>query len=340
MQYKYSVDSRNRLLIKSSKFKTRLKPNGAFQINKNNQLEYWLNEPASWRCIYNLPRKIVFEGNWKLNANHDLELVLNKARAQSEGGRLTLKGSIISVENNSLVFEIAFQKNSSLRESTPYSFRILRLTGSWQADEFSRLIFQVEKKLFPDALIFKSSWKLNKNQQIEYTYEKVNLARKTRISQTLIFSGFWKIDSAHRLVYILSQTLGSGFDFKVQLENPNIYPQDKSIKYRLGAGLSRPNKLKDNLLVLYGEWKFDRNLGLVFRMQYGKRNIQELEFGVEVKVKRSKFLFNLKNEKGEPLGITLTYSFSLLNSLEPLTFISLKSRQKELGIEAGFSLHF
>ncbi len=338
MKFKYSVDSHNRLHIKSPKLKASLKPNGAFQINKNNQLEYWLNEPQSWRRVSGLPRKIVFNGKWELSPNHDLELILNKTLSQADQERLTLRGKIISVENNSLAFEIISQRDGPI--AALQSFRILKLTGTWQADEYNRIVFQVEKKALPDELIFKLNWQINKNQQIEYAYEKVVLAKKTKINQILTFEGFWKIDSSHKLVYILSETLNSGFDFRVQLESPSIYPQDKSIKYRLGMGMRQPKGPACKIITLYGEWKFNRNLGLVFRMDYGNNNVQETEFGAQVTLERNKFLFSLKNDMGKPLGITLTYSFGLLNSLEPQAFIRLKSCQKELGVEAGFSLPF
>jgi len=78
VRYKYSINNDNQLLITPPKSKTLLKPQGEFKINQNNQLEYWLNEPDGWRSIYRLPKKIVFEGKWGLNNNHDLELKLGK----------------------------------------------------------------------------------------------------------------------------------------------------------------------------------------------------------------------------------------------------------------------
>lgn len=338
MKHKYSINKYNQLLIFSPKSKIPLQPQGSFKINQENRLEYWLNEPQSWRRVYNLPRKIVFKGEWQLNPNHDLELALNKTRTQADEERLTLKGNIISVENNKLAFEIISQGGKM--DPALQTFRILKLIGTWQADERNRLVFLVEKKAFPDELIFKLDWQINKNQQIEYAYEKTDSARKTRISQILTFEGFWKIGSQHKLTYILSDTLNSGFDFRAQLESPSIYPQDRSIKYRLGIGLRQNKTPVSKIIILYGEWKFNRSLGLLFKMDYGNGKVQETEFGAQVTIERNKFVFSLKDERGKPLGITLTYSFSLLNSLEPQAYIRLKSRQKELGIEAGLTIPF
>lgn len=338
MKSKFSVNQENQLLVIPPNSKNSLKPKGEFRVNKNNQLEYWLNEPASWRKLYNLPGKLVFTGRWGLNTNHDLELRLSKSRNQPEDRRLVLNGRIISVEDNILAFEMISRQGSC--RAGEYSFRILKLSGTWQADKYNRLTFLIEKKRFPDELVFSSSWQLNESQQVEYAYTKTNLAKKTKTTQKLAFDGYWKIDSGHRLLYILSHNLNSGFNFKVQLENPNIYPQAKSIKYRVGLGISRPENLNYSLLSLYGEWKFNRSLGLVFRMEYGKNSVQEIEFGADVTLARNKFLFRLQNERGEPLGMTLAYSFNLLKDLQPQAFIRLKNRQRELGIEAGFTLPF
>ena len=340
MRLKYSVDSRNQLIIKTPKSKTPLKPRGTFQINKKNQLEYWLNEPSDWRKLYGLPRKIVFEGKWRLDDNHDLELRLNKTRQQDEGSRLALKGDIISADKNTLVFEIITQRGSAQREPPLFSFRILKLSGTWQADAHNRLVFCVEKKAFPDELVFKLSWQVNKNQQIEYSYTRTNLSTRSKTAQTILFKGYWKIDAERKLAYVMSHGLDSRFDFRAQLESPQIRAQEGAIKYRIGIGFRRPRAINYTLLTLYGEWKFGRGLKLIFRMDYGKGNVREMEFGAEAGVSGNKFLFMLTGQKGEPLGIALTYSFGLLNSLEPHAFIRLKSRQKELGIDAGITLPF
>ncbi len=333
MRYKYSVSPQNQLIVSVPKQKP-LKPKGNFQINQNNQLEYWFNEPQNWRQLYNLPQKIVFEGKWQLDSNHDLELILNKTRDQSEGNRLTLKGEIISAENNIIAFEIV------TRREVTSTFSILKLTGTWQADEFNRLTFEAAKKDAPDTLTFKAAWQVNKNQQIEYTYEKTNLRTKTKVKQTLIFEGFWEIDSEHKISYILSHNLDSQFDFRVFLENPNIYPQQNAIKYRLGIGVKQPKRARFKVITLYGQWKFNRNLSLIFSMDYGAAKVQKLEFGAEVTFQRNRLILSLKNTEGEPLGLTLTYTYRMINRLEPQVFIRLKSYQKELGVEAGFFIPF
>lgn len=341
MRYKYSISPQNQLIVSIPKQKP-LKPKGSFQINQNNRLEYWLNEPQTWRQLYNLPQKIVFEGKWQLNSNHDLELVLNKTRDQSAGSRLTLSGEIISVEGSILVFEIITHRegDGSRRKPSPSAFSILKLTGTWQTDEVNRLTFEVAKKDAPDTLTFKAAWQVNKNQQIEYIYEKTSLRTKTKVKQALVFEGFWKIDSEHKISYALSHSLDSQFDFRVYLENPNIYPQQNAIKYRLGLGVKQPRRTNYKLITLYGQWKFNRNFSLIFSMDYGAAKVQELEFGAEASFQRNKLILSLKNTDGKPLGVTLTYTYKILNRLEPQAFIRLKSYQKQLDVETGFSVPF
>ena len=92
---RYSVDRYNRLTVKSKRKK--VNPRGSFAIEKNNALVYWLNEPLAWRREFGLPNKIRFRGTWQLDANHDLELLLDKTDEQPKGERLTLKGDIVSV---------------------------------------------------------------------------------------------------------------------------------------------------------------------------------------------------------------------------------------------------
>src|SRR3989338_5017485 len=106
MKYRYSVNNNNQLLIKPSKAKVAIPVRGRFSVDKSNQLIYWLNEPASWRRLYNLPAKVSFIGNWQLNSNYDLELNLDETKSQYKGDRLILKGEIISTDRDTLAFEI------------------------------------------------------------------------------------------------------------------------------------------------------------------------------------------------------------------------------------------
>jgi len=249
----------------------------------------------------------------------------------------TLRKRFIAVESDSLVIEtIQTIEGDTLRSrvSPDTKLRILKLKGTWHANDYNELCFEVTlRKGPPETYTFKGSWKLNNNQQIEYTSEDGR--------DRLTFKGYWNISSANRLVYILEGSSTSRFEFKVQLESPTIYPKKGEIRYRIGVGM-RQSRLTapGQIIILYGEWKFGRNLGLSFQMDYGQGKLRVIEFGAEVTFGRNKVIFALKNEFGEPLGITLTMTHKFLKAHDAQVFIRLKSRQKEQTIEAGITIPF
>ncbi len=241
-----------------------------------------------------------------------------------------IRRRFIAAESEFLVIETIQTESKTRRQR----LRILKLKGTWRANDYNELCFEVTlRKGPPETYTFKGSWKLNNNQQIEYTFEDGR--------DTLTFQGYWKISSANRLVYILEGSSTSRFEFKVQLESSSIYPKQGSIRYRIGIGI-RQSRLTapGQILILYGEWKFGRNLGLTFAMDYGQDKIKTMEFGAEVSFGRNKIIFALKNELNEPLGLTLTMTHKFLEIFDAEAFIRLKSRQKEQAIEAGITIPF
>lgn len=242
----------------------------------------------------------------------------------------SLRKRFIAVESDVLVIETIQTESKTNRQS----LRLLKLKGTWYANDYNELCFEVTlRKGPPETYTFKGSWKLNNNQQIEYTSGDGR--------DSLTFKGYWDISSANRLVYILEGSSTSRFEFKVQLESPTLYPKKGEIRYRIGVGV-RQSRLSTpgQILILYGEWKFGRNLGLTFQMDYCQSKVKTMEFGAEVTFGRNKIIFALKNEFDGPLGITLTMTHKFLKAYNAEAFIRLKSRQKEQAIEAGLTIHF
>jgi hypothetical protein len=331
MKNRYTVDKFNRLVIKQRH--KRFLTGGRFSIDKNNQLIYWLNEPISWRREYSLPKKIVFKGRWQLNKNYDLELVLDKTKKQFQDDILVIKGNIISTDRDTLAFETkTYDQNGLLH------IRILKLSVIWFADETNRLSFIVKKQ--PDNILtLEGDWLINDNQQITYIYERTELKTKTRISNTLTFEGFWQISEANKLTYILKHSPDSRFDFRAQIETPNIYPQKGVIKYRLGVGIRQTKKEK--IISLYGTWKFSRKLGLIFQMDYGNGRICGIEFAADVFFdKKNEVNFSLKNKIDEPLGLSVTFTHKFLKELDAEAFLRLKGSYEESRIDAGVRIPF
>ncbi len=313
---RFATDKSNQLVLRRKKEKILVK--GSFSVDSKNRLNYLVNQDNGWRRKHGIGRKIVFEGAWRLTPEHDLILFT------SRGDELALRGEIISVSANALVFSV--ESGNQQR-----ALRLLQLKGVWQANSANQIVFQVEKRFSPDALVFSAGWQVNQNQQVVYTYKKQ--------AQSLIFQGFWRIDSRNQLAYVLSTSCDSRFDFKVSLESPSIYAQTGEIKYRIGIGFGRLKKEK--VFSLYGAWKFSRNLALNFEMEYAKGCWRKMEFGSQVDLtSKDKVILNLVNKNGNQLGISLTYSRKFLENNQAEAFLRLKRLQKESGLDFGIRIPF
>ncbi len=252
--------------------------------------------------------------------------------------RNNIRKRFIVAESDTLVIETiqtVEKQGLSPKGTVPVSrLRILKLKGTWRANDYNELCFEVTGRKGPsETYTFKGSWKLNNKQQIEWTSEDGR--------DKLTFKGYWNISSSNRLVYLFEGSSTSRFEFKVQLESPIIYPKNGEIRYRIGVGI-RQSRLTTpgQIIILYGEWNFGRNLGLSFQMDYGQGNIKSIEFGAEVTFGRNKVIFALKDEFGKTLGITLTMTHKFLEHLDAEVFLRLKSRQNEQSIEAGITIPF
>jgi len=164
--------------------------------------------------------------------------------------------------------------------------------------------------------------------------------KKTRIINSLVFQGRWSLDSSNVLTYIFEHSAKSRFDFRAQLESPNLYPKEGVIKYRLGIGLKKLARA-DKIIYLYGEWKFSRKLGLSFQMDYGEGKINQMRFTADVHLtKKNEFTFSLLNKMNEPLGINIIFTHKFMKQLDADAFLRIKRLQDELGVETGVRIPF
>ncbi|MCX5703448.1 MAG: hypothetical protein NT066_03035, partial [Candidatus Omnitrophica bacterium] len=224
-----------------------------------------------------------------------------------------------------------------------YSFGLLKLLGTWQADEHNQLTYAVKKDVSPDILTLQGAWEINQNQKIAYTYERTDSRTKAKVSNTLAFEGFWGIGDSKRLRYILSDSAGSYFDFRLQIESKNLYPSRGIIKYRIGIGVStRKRRPREKIISLFGTWKFSRTLGLLFEMDYGERRLRALEFGAEVVLSsKDKFTFHLKGRGNQPLGLKVIFTHKFLKNQDAEAFVRLeKLMGKEDRAEVGVCVPF
>lgn len=330
MKIRYFVDSNNRLV--TSRNGKNISLAGFFEIDKSNRLIYWLNEPARWRKQYGFGEKIIFTGNWKLNQDYDLELRME----DNSQDALRIRGEIISAEAQRLVFELKTSDENGLTK-----FRLLKLSGTWQADEYNQLSFVVTKKSLPDILTLEGSWLLNKNQHIVYTWEKTELKRRIKAVSRLEFSGYWQIFEVNKLTYIISSATNSRFDFKAQLESSNLYPKAGVIKYRLGIGVKQAKRIEPKIISLYGVWKFSRNLALNFEMEYANNQVHSLQFGAEVNFSKSnRIALNLLAKDGQNLGASVIFTHRFLKSLDAELLVWLKKLTNDSGVDVGVRIPF
>jgi hypothetical protein len=288
MKVKYSL--RDNLLIINRNGRELRFP-GTWSIDADNHAVYTFVGLCPGRLEEYLPEKIIFKGQWALDANHNLTLNLNQAKTQGSG-KLNFKTSLVSFESNCLIFSLG-----AVDSLGSYKVRRLRLEGRWQADKDNRLCFLVNRTgLRQEIFTLEGSWKV-KNNTLTYAYKTTDLKTKKKALQELSFEGLWDISSKNRLVYILYAELNSLFRFRVYFQTPSIQGKKGAIQYRLGAGVRKGSR--DKIITLYGVWKFSKT-GISFEMDYGGSRIKAVRFRAVVKFKTDKELvFYLKSARGE-----------------------------------------
>ncbi|MCK4859572.1 MAG: hypothetical protein KAS87_03320 [Candidatus Omnitrophica bacterium] len=328
----FSLAQNNQLTFKPSSSEKSQAINGKFKIRDNN-LVYLVNESSSWRKQHKVANRLEFQGKWALDADYNLFLRLQK-QSGIEKDRLALKGKIITCAEDRLIFQI-----KSKQPSGKQGFSSLKLKGIWRADRFNRLVFEVKKRDKPDILTFKECWEINRQQKLIYVHERTNLKTRTKSVNTLVFNGFWQVSEKNRLRYILSERKGSLFDFRVQAESSNLYPQKGIIKYRMGVGFKKGRKEK--VVSLYGTWKFSRRGSLFFEMDYGQNQIRKMQFAANVNLsKKDRIIFGLRDKHNKSLGMTLTFKRALLPKKDLEYFVRLKKQGESADIGIGGSIRF
>jgi len=295
-----------------------------FSLTPSNQLRYKSGK-----------KSVIIDGDWQLTADHEVKYRPESKNPFVDLSRISCR--LINVEPNNLVISLNSHDENGLSH-----IQLLKLSGQWHADEYNRLCFDITRKISPNTLVFNGSWQIDDNQQITYKYEHADRKRKDKSLSILTFTGFWELSAANRLTYILSKDSNSRFDFRAQIETPNIYPSKGQIKYRLGTGIRKGKKGQPGkVITLYGTWKFSRDLGLTFTMDYGNGKIYSQEFSVDYNFdSANKITCVLRNNAGKRLGVTLTFTHKFLKQMDAEVFIRLKRSQRDSAIEAGVKIPF
>ena len=171
MPLKYSVNKDNQLTLKIPRKKPRVL-SGDLAIDRENNLVYLVNEPSGWHKDLNIPSRIKLKGKWKLDKSHNLVLEVAKQKKFAKT-RLTLDVDIVEPQKHSLVFRV---RTKPSRTRTRIS--LLTLRGSWRQDKLNRLVFDVSHRPAGNSLTFKNTWKLDRYQQIIYTYRTLTTEKE------------------------------------------------------------------------------------------------------------------------------------------------------------------
>jgi len=326
---RYEIDPHNRLIYEKSqeesevpRFRTVL--DGEFEIDENNCVTYHVKKSQ----VSDIPQQVKLRGKWALDDEHNLTLTLDKWGNQIAGNKLTVESELIDAKDNMLSFAVT-SKDS---ENNTHIY-VVKLGGRWQADEHNRLMLNVEKEAgVTDRIILRGAWEVNKQNELMYTYEKSAPGKAGKTTKTITFKGYWDIAGKHRIIYVLNKEIGSEFDFKVSVGKPAA----RGLEYELGVGVAPSKKI----ITLFGEWKVNKNLGLLFEMPYAEGKIQSIVFGGWGKLNKDYRLdLRLQNKTGEDLGIDIKLSRRILEGQGEAFIRALKS-QKEVSIVAGIGFRW
>lgn len=321
---RYEIDPHNRLIYEKTGeesevpgFRTVL--DGTFEIDENNSVIYHVKKSQG----SDIPQQVKLRGKLALDDEHNLTLTLDKWGNQIAGNKLTVESELIDAKDNMLSFAVT-SKDS---ENNTHIY-IVKLGGRWQADEYNRLSFNIEKETgITDRITLRGAWEVNQQNEIIYTYEKSTRGKEEKITKTITLKGYWDIMEKHRIIYVLNKEINSEFDFKVSVGKP----AERGLQYEIGVGATPCNKT----ITLFGSWKVNKNLGLLFEMPYAEGKIRSVILGGWGKLdKNYKLELRLQNKIGEDLGIDVKLSRNILEG-QGEAFIRALRSQKEVFIVAG-----
>lgn len=319
----YEVDPHNRLVVSRpgpspAKFRTVL--DGIFRIEKFGQLSYHVMKPQD----SSIPQKVNLSGNWSLDADRNLVFTFDKWNEGCYGNKLTIKGEVISAKEGSISFSAAARTPGGKTR-----IYVLTLEGVWRARKDNFIVFRVERTAgSSDELVFEGGWQV-RNNQILCTYTKRGLARGSGSRHSFILTGYWQISEKNRLVYVVNKRIGSELEFAVSLAQP----MPKGLRYEIGIGVTPAKRTVE----LFGSWKINDSLGVVFEIPYEDGNVRNILFGAAVRSCGGMIELSLKDRKGRDLEIKGRFSRRIFEGRGEAFAEALRSgREVSIAAGAGF----
>lgn len=306
---KYEADPYNRLALlgvekRDGLTKFRKVLDGRFKIGPGNTLLYRLKSPVS--NDESMPHQLKIEGTWSLTPGHSLRLSVDKEGRKTFGDAVELKGEVLDVKNNSILFAVSTRTLAG--SAAAYT---LELAGRWQADERNRITFAVKKEYgSDDILVFTGAWAIGKDHEMVYSYKQdVSAGGKRKPLTELVFRGYWDVKDKVHVSYVLSKETGSGFDFRASAG----FFRHNCIEYVLGIGVASGKRPVNRTLSLFGTWKVRDNTELTFEIKTDGGKCRSMVFGADAQIiKGTRVRFKLTKGVGEPVGAALELSKELL----------------------------
>lgn len=326
---RYETDPYNRLVVSGRQTgldRHRRVVDGTFHAEKDNALTYHTKTPVEGGAAS--PYQVRLSGAWSLTKSHDLKFTVSAANNRPASGEIMLSGGILEAKGDSLIFSLTTKTGAGARKTY-----IMQLTGVWRADRNNRLVFSVKRHNGgTDALTFRASWSIGRNNELVYEYVRSAGARKAGASQRIAFKGSWAITKPAYLSYSIEGASNSSFDFRTAagICGP------RSMTFELGTGLSRHLRPSARTVVLYGSWKFTRSSGLNFEIEYAGGRRYSMKFAAEAKLTDDdRVTLCLKDPAGrKDLGLEVTLAHEILGG-DGSAFLRLLKSSEESAVFIG-----
>ena len=267
-----------------------------------------------------IDKNVTVSGTWSLTDNHDLCLTVDSTQNTSYGDKIILNSTISDVGKNSVTFKV-----THLSDTQQIVTDTLCLQGAWKADANNKLLFEISSEQGRhDILSFNSTWIINGDNRLVYSYERADLIYKHKETAELVFKGTWDIVSDNRLYYELDHDSSSGFGFTV---GDSILQKNQIVAKLMIGTEARDIKIS-------GEWHVTDSLGLTFDVHYEAGQISHIIFGGQLQLSPSDSLALRFDD-----GVEVKLSQAILDGKADV-FSALKLAEDEDKITLGFELKF
>ncbi|MDD5634911.1 MAG: hypothetical protein PHW46_06520 [Candidatus Omnitrophica bacterium] len=331
-----SLDGSNRLII-TERYTSGLEKNPTVPRGRAKSVSAAAYE-ADVQKTYekDILNRVVLDGQWSLTDEHDLKFHVLARNNPTGADEITFRGDIESVYGNALCFRIYSALGiSGVKSST------IELKGVWQSDAFNRINFKITRSGGRyDTLIFQGAWEVSENNELVYSYERVQQKRGPKEIHRIIFSGKWDIEDK-RLSYRLEGASDSYFSFTAQAESRGIRAYDEKIRYVVGIKFSSDEIYNEVVreVTIYGRWKVYTDLSVGFEITYSSHKTEVIKFSIgKTFMKDGNILVSLKDQKGRAMGVEVEFSKTFKNGAN--VFVSMAKEGNDFRCVGGVRMKF